>query len=120
MEIFSPGPQGGYLGGSQPMLPCVTLCPLISPKTVKIPALKGLKGFCHIKKLFSVCCSSQKVVQKTRLQYIEMLSQSKDIYILNLVFTFYVFSSTAILFICTRFLLLFSIVFAIINIINWM
>ena len=38
--FYSPGPQRGYIGGSRPMLPCVTLCPLI---TVKIPALKGLK-----------------------------------------------------------------------------
>ena len=28
--FYSPGPQGGYLGGSRPMLPCVTLCPLIT------------------------------------------------------------------------------------------
>ena len=45
MEIwpfYSPGPQGGDQGGSQPMLPCVTFCPLISPKTIKIPELKGL------------------------------------------------------------------------------
>ena len=40
-NFYSPVPQGGYLGGSRPMLPCVTLCPLIS---VKILALKGLKG----------------------------------------------------------------------------
>ena len=72
-----------------------------------------LKGFCH-KKIFLVCCSSKKVVQKTCLQYIEILSQSKDIYILNFVFTFNVFSSIAIFFICTQFLLSFSIVFGII------
>ena len=34
-----------------------------------------------IKKTFLVCCSSWKVVQKTRPQYIEILSLSKDIYI---------------------------------------
>ena len=55
--------------------------------------------------------------QKSRLQYIKILSQSKYIYILNFVFTFYVFSLIAILFICMRFLPLFSIVF---GIINWM
>ena len=38
------GPQGGYLGALQPMLPCVTtLCPLISLiKSAKLLALKGL------------------------------------------------------------------------------
>ena len=30
LTFLSPGPQGGYLGGSRPMLPCVTLCPLIT------------------------------------------------------------------------------------------
>ena len=35
--LYSPGPRRG----SQPMLPCVTLCPLIT-KTVKIPGLNGL------------------------------------------------------------------------------
>ena len=34
--FYSPGPQGGCLGRSRPILPCVLLC----PKTVKIPALK--------------------------------------------------------------------------------
>ena len=48
-----------------------------------------LKGFRHKK----------KGVQKTRLQYIEILFQLKDIYILNFVFTFYVFFSIANLFI---------------------
>ena len=38
----------------------------------------------------------------------------------NFVFTFYIFSLIAILFICTRFLFSFSIMFSIINIINWM
>ena len=56
-------------------------------------------------------------MQKTCLHYIQILSQSKDIYILNFVFTFYVFSLIAILFICTRLLLSFSIVF---GITNWM
>ena len=45
MEIwpfYSLGPQGGYLEVSWSILPCITLCPLICPKTVKIPALKGL------------------------------------------------------------------------------
>ena len=50
MEIwpfYSPGPQGGYLGESQPMLPCVKLCTLVTcPKTVIIPpALKRLICF---------------------------------------------------------------------------
>ena len=27
--LYSPGPQGGYQGALPPMLPCVTLCPLI-------------------------------------------------------------------------------------------
>ena len=44
LTFYSPGPQEGYLRGLRPMFPCVTLCPLIiSPKTVKNPALKGLK-----------------------------------------------------------------------------
>ena len=30
LTFYSPGPQGGYLGGSRPMLPCVTFCPLIT------------------------------------------------------------------------------------------
>ena len=37
--IYSPGPQGRYLEAPRPMLPCVTLCPLI---TVKILEMKGL------------------------------------------------------------------------------
>ena len=40
VPFYSPGPQGGYLGGSQPMLTCVILC--FKSKTVKIPH-KGLK-----------------------------------------------------------------------------
>ena len=43
MEIwpfYSPGPQGGYLGGSRSMLPCVTLCSLITSKVQK----QHLKG----------------------------------------------------------------------------
>ena len=28
--FYSPGPQGWYLGGLRPMLPCVKHCPLIT------------------------------------------------------------------------------------------
>ena len=43
MEVrpfYSPGPQGGYLGGSRPL--CSLILTSKSPKEVKIPPLKGL------------------------------------------------------------------------------
>ena len=55
MEIwpfYSPGPQGGYIGGSRPMFPCVTLWPLITKKSKKQWKPWHLKGLTKVFKEF--------------------------------------------------------------------
>ena len=44
----------GYLGATRPMLPCVTLYPLMNcPKTIKNLAAKGLKKVAKIDNIFA-------------------------------------------------------------------
>ena len=58
------------------------------------------KGFRHKKKCLYV--SLNKLYAENSSQYIELLSQSDNIYILNFIYTF-LFLPMAILFICMRF-----------------